>query len=282
MGTLNGLIKRGLAEEGYIEKASAKSLDSKTANKGTQNYTKYSRDINSWGLMGCQAQPWCISFQFWLEAIEFGVDVALEHWNMKKKTYVGYNCFATYNAFAAVGKVGKEPRLGAVVIFTFSHAGRVVKIYEKNGKKVWDCLEGNTSSNTNDRNGGQVKVKTREWNDPTVKGFCYINYEEEEPEKIVEGWKGAADGKRWWYQYADGSYPHNGWAYLKEVTGGTYGWYLFDSEGYMLVGHQVAPDGRQFYLCEVAGVNEGKCMVTDDQGALQIAEWDDVQKRYRI
>ena len=67
MGALKGLIEKGIAEDGYIEKASNKNLDSKTANKGTNNYTKYSRDIDSLGLMGCQGQPWCCTFQFWLE-----------------------------------------------------------------------------------------------------------------------------------------------------------------------------------------------------------------------
>ena len=89
-----------------------------------------------------------------------------------------------------------------------------------------------------------------------------------------EGWIQAADGIRWWYQYADGSYPSNGWAWLREATGGTEGWYLFDDAGYMLTGAQIAPDGRMYYLCETPGIHEGQCMVTDDQGALRIAEWD--------
>ncbi len=90
METLKGLIEKGIAEEGYVEKASENNLDSKTANKGRNNYTKYSRDIDSLGLMGCQGQPWCCTFQFWLEVQEFGLETALKHWNMTKKSYVGY------------------------------------------------------------------------------------------------------------------------------------------------------------------------------------------------
>ncbi len=281
MGTLQGLIARAYAEQGYIEKASNSNLDSKSTNKGDNNYTKYSRDVNNAGLVGCQGQPWCCTYQFWLEMQEFGVEKALEHWHMTKKTYVGYNCFSTYNAFNADGKTGKELRLGAVAIFTFSHAGRVVKIYEKNGKRYWDCAEGNTSSNLSERNGGQVVIKQREWNDPSVKGFCYIDYELQ-PESKKEGWKQAADGKHWWYQYADGTYPAGEFAYLKEATGGTSGWYLFDNNGYMLTGAQIAPDGKMYYLCDAPGIDEGKCMVTDDQGALKIAEWDKANNRYVI
>ena len=279
MGTLNGLIKRSLAEEGYIEKASKLQLDSKTANKGDNNYTKYARDINAYGLMGCQGQPWCATFQFWLELQEFGLEKALKHWNMTKQTYVGYNCFSIYNTFKKAGKVGMTPKLGAVVIFNFSHAGRVVSIYSKNGQKWWDCLEGNTSSNLSDRNGGQVKLKVRPWNDTSVKGFCYIDYEEDT--KPQEGFQLAADRKRWWYQYKDGSYA-TGWAYLTEKTENTSGWYLFDKDGYMLTGYQVTTDGKSYFLCPEPGIHQGKCMVTDNQCVLMIAEYDAIANRYII
>lgn len=172
MGTLNGLLKRAEAELGYIEKASNSNLDSKTGNKGTSNYTKYARDINALGLAGCQGQPWCITFQFWLEVQEFGLEKALEHWHMNKKTYVGYNCFSTYNTFPS-SKRSKTPKLGAVVIFTQSHAGRVVSI---NGN-TFTTIEGNTSPAAYDRNGGMVAKKTYNVNDSKIKGFLLIDYD---------------------------------------------------------------------------------------------------------
>lgn len=172
MGTLNGLLKRAEAELGYIEKASNSNLDSKTGNKGTSNYTKYARDINALGLAGCQGQPWCITFQFWLEVQEFGLEKALEHWHMNKKTYVGYNCFSTYNTFPS-SKRSKTPKLGAVVIFTQSHAGRVVAI---NGN-VFTTIEGNSSPAPYDRNGGMVTKKTYNVNDSKIKGFLLIDYD---------------------------------------------------------------------------------------------------------
>ena len=97
-----------------------------------------------------------------------------------------------------------------------------------------------------------------------------------------EGFLPAADGNRWWYQYSDGSYAHSSWYWLTEVTTGTSGWYLFDDAGYMLTGYQTAPDGRKYFLCPDKGVDEGKCMVTDDQGALRIAEYDTVNRRYKV
>ena len=163
-------------EIGYIEKASNLNLNSKTGNKGTKNYTKYSRDINDLKLMGCQGQAWCGTFNFWLEAMAVGKDQALKNWNMEEK-YVGYNCFSTYNTFKRAGKISSVPKLGALVIFTFSHMGRVVAIDEK--KKTFTTIEGNTSAKTYDRNGGMVAKKTYSFSDKKIKGFCIIDYDEE-------------------------------------------------------------------------------------------------------
>lgn len=271
MGTLKGLIDRGRAEDGYIEKASDFNLDSKTANKGSNNYTKYSRDVNNYGLMGCQGQPWCCTFQFWIEAQEYGLEKALEHWNMTRGSYVGYNCFSTYNAFKKAGKIGMTPRLGAVVIFDFSHAGRVVNIYSKNGQKYWDCLEGNTSSNLSDRNGGQVKIKTRPWNDSSVKGYCYIDYAEE----IKEGW--VKDQHGWWYRRADGTYPVNQWMLINHH------WYLFGTSGYLRTGwHRWNPTTKQvdpadgsgdYYYLEESGEHEGACWHEKSGGSGALERW---------
>ncbi len=48
-------------------------------------------------------------------------------------------------------------------------------------------------------------------------------------------------GSRWWYQNADGTYPHSGWS---QISGK---WYLFDSAGYMLTGWQQV-NGVWYYL----------------------------------
>mgnify|MGYP000860130546 FL=1 len=171
MGSLQGLFSRAENELGYIEKASNSNLDSKTGNKGVNNYTKYARDISNHGLMGCQAQPWCATFQFWLECQEFGLDTALSHWNMSRSSYWGYNVFGTRNRFPA-GKRSRTPQLGALVIFKQSHMGRVVAIRGN----VITTIEGNTSPKSYDRNGGQVKKKSYNINDSKIDCFCIIDY----------------------------------------------------------------------------------------------------------
>lgn len=189
MGNLKGLLGRADSEVGYIEKASNSNLDSKTANKGTKNYTKYSRDVNNAGLAGCQGQAWCATYQFWLELKEFGKEKALKLWHMEKK-YVGYNCFATYDAFKAAGKVSTVPKLGALVIFKRSHMARVTWISEDG--KTFGTNEGNTSAKKYDRNGGQVAKKSYSVDDDEIKGFCIIDYEEEP--KVVTGLEPVEDG----------------------------------------------------------------------------------------
>lgn len=54
-------------------------------------------------------------------------------------------------------------------------------------------------------------------------------------------WQQAADGVRWWWQNADGSYPASAW---KEINGQ---WYYFDSQGYMATGW-IEVDGKSYYL----------------------------------
>ena len=182
MGNIQGLIGRLKNEVGYIEKASNSNLDSKTGNKGLNNYTKYARDINNLGLMGCQAQPWCATFQFWIEVQEFGLDTALAHFNMSKSTYVGYNVFSTKAKFPA-GKRSKTPKLGCLVVFTHSHIGRVIAI---SGNTI-TTIEGNTSAQSYDRNGGMVGQKTYNINDSKIDCFLIIDYDSGKTEPTTGG-----------------------------------------------------------------------------------------------
>ena len=55
---IDKVISLAKAEVGYLEKASNSNLESKTANAGYNNYTKYCRDIKP----DYQGQPWCACF----------------------------------------------------------------------------------------------------------------------------------------------------------------------------------------------------------------------------
>ena len=141
---------------------------------GSTNHQKFSDIVNNAGLMGCQDQAWCATYQFALELEEFGKAQALKNWNMTSSNYCGYNVFSTEAKFPS-SKKGKTPNIGALVIFKQSHMGRVLSI--NSSAKTFECGEGNTSNAQYDRNGNACAVKTYSWYDSKIKSFCYIDYD---------------------------------------------------------------------------------------------------------
>lgn len=165
---------------GYLEKRSNANLDSKTGNAGYGNYTKYSRDVNNWGLMGCQGQPWCATYQFWICVKIFGKKKALE--------IMGngfYNCNSVKAHSRSKGTWHSTPKPGALVIFrNGSHIGRVIRI---SGNTIY-TNEGNTSSgglNHVEANGGCVAEKSYTIGNSQIDGYVWIDYGnvEVKPEK---------------------------------------------------------------------------------------------------
>jgi len=223
MANLDGLLAKLKAEDGYQEKASNAQLDSKNGNAGYNNFTKYSRDINNQGLMGCQGQAWCGTFQFWGEFKECGLAKALENFCMTKSSYVAYSVFSTREAFRKKGKYVKTPKVGYLVVFKHSHIGRVIAV----NAMMITAIEGNTSAKYGDRNGGTVKIKTYYRNDSSIDGYCAIEYAQAKPKA---GW--VKDSKGWWYRNADGSYPKAKWS---KINGK---WYYFNASGYAVTGWQ--------------------------------------------
>ncbi len=61
MNGAESVIHIAKEERGYLEKASDRDLDSKTANAGKNNFTKYARDLYP----ALQGQPWCDMFVDW-------------------------------------------------------------------------------------------------------------------------------------------------------------------------------------------------------------------------
>lgn len=164
----------------YLEKRSNAYLDDFTRNAGSNNYTKFARDVNRWGQPGCQGQPWCAEYQFWKLVKILGITRAL-------KIMGGgfYNCVSITNHAKANGTWHKSPKVGALIIFrNGSHVGSVRKF---NGSIVY-TNEGNTSSAAGVvANGGAVRNKSYAINDPAIDGYVWIDWGEEKP--VVETWK---------------------------------------------------------------------------------------------
>ena len=165
MKAIDKLIQIAKNEVGYLEKASNSQLDSKTANAGENNYTKYWRDVKP----SYQGQPWCAGFVSWCFMKAFGREKAkelLKHWPYVYCPTLG-NLF-TKNA---------NPKIGDIVIFyrngTFTHTGIVTAVIGD----MFYTIEGNTSGASGIiANGGGVCAKSYLNSQMPGTKFCTPNY----------------------------------------------------------------------------------------------------------
>ena len=165
---------------GYLEKKSNAYLDDFKKNAGYNNYTKFARDVNSWGQPGCQAQPWCAEYQFWKTVNVLGITRALQ--------IMGggfYNCKSITNHAKANGTWHSSPKVGALVIFrNGSHVGSVRSF----DKTYVYTNEGNTSSVSGVvANGGACRNKQYKLTDSAIDGYVWIDWGEEKT--TTSAWK---------------------------------------------------------------------------------------------
>lgn len=168
------------SNDGYLEKKSNAYLDDFKKNAGYNNYTKFARDVNSWGQPGCQGQPWCAVYQFWKLVNVLGITRALQ--------IMGggfYNCVSITNHAKANGTWHKSPKVGALIIFrNGSHVGSV----RKYDKTYVYTNEGNTSSVAGVvANGGACRNKQYKLTDSAIDGYVWIDWGEEKT--VTETWK---------------------------------------------------------------------------------------------
>lgn len=166
--TASRLVDVALAEVGYLEKRSARDEDSKTANAGSANYTKYGRWI------GCDGDYWCASFVCWCFHEAFGDegrDLCL--------TY-SPSCEVLRGRFRSAGRYGTTPRRGDLVFFSgtrhggANHVGIVTDVTATHVQTV----EGNTSGGSEViDNGGGVARKTYAIGNPRILGYGHPAYD---------------------------------------------------------------------------------------------------------
>lgn len=163
----------------YLEKKSNAYLDDFTKNAGSNNYTKFARDVNNWNQPGCQGQPWCAVYQFWKLVKVFGLTKALQ--------IMGggfYNCQSVTRHAKQKGTWHSTPKKGALIIFrNGSHIGSV---------NSYDATyvytnEGNTSSTPGVvANGGACRNKKYKLTDSAIDGYVWIDYGTTEDQKSTE------------------------------------------------------------------------------------------------
>ena len=175
MSNVTKVIKVAEEQVGYLEKASAKDLDSKTANSGYNNYTKFARDLNK--LVGspfADGYAWCCSFCEWCFVKAYGLSTAkamLGGWTAYCPTAVGY--------FKNMKRWYKSPKVGDFIFFYNSAKdyGHVGLVYKVDSNKVY-TIEGNTSPQTGVvANGGGVYKKKYDLTYYRIAGYGRPNYD---------------------------------------------------------------------------------------------------------
>ena len=172
------------AEEGYLEKATARDLDGKTANAGSKNYTKYARDMDAIpGFYNGKKQgfAWCDVFVDWCFVQAYGVDAGRALLCQPLKS-CGAGCKYSRGYYKAKGRLFSEPQPGDQIFFypangvggsAIAHTGLVYKV---DGAYVY-TVEGNTSSASGVvANGGCVREKKYKLTYDRIAGYGRPNY----------------------------------------------------------------------------------------------------------
>ena len=181
--TVDKVINIALAEVGYLEKSkkaytkNQEVLDSKEDGAGSENYTKYGRDMHELypAVMDFPA-PWCDSFIDWCFYKAYGEADA--------KALLGgnFNDYTVYSAQLYKNKKAwytSKPQVGDQIFFKYKgkicHTGLVYKVSEG----YVFTIEGNTSSADGMVvNGGRVNAKKYSLTYTYIAGYGRPKYDD--------------------------------------------------------------------------------------------------------
>lgn len=266
MKSVDKLLNTARGEMGYMEKRSDSQLDSKTANTGNANYTKYARDLYP----SLQGQPWCDMFVDWCFVQAFG--------KVPARQLLGGD-FSAYTPTSAQyykdrGQYYKsEPQPGDQIFFKnpqrINHTGIVTEVTLTKVRTI----EGNTSEGAEIvPNGGAVCAKEYSLNNTRIDGYGRPEWSLVEAPAYETGWH--RDDTGWWYADTQNGYYMSCWEVINHH------WYLFGADGYMCIGwHRwdgssvdPADGGGDWYFLDNThgGALEGACWHTRDNGAQEV------------
>ncbi len=204
MTAIQKLLSAAKAEVGYLEKASNSQLESKTANAGYNNWTKYADYLDKIHFYNGpkNSYAWCAAFVDYLFVKTFGLETALKMTGQVKGGY-GAGCTESARYYKKIDRFFKtKPQPGDQIFFsndsgkTMCHTGLVTAV---DNKRVY-TIEGNTSSTQGVvPNGGAVREKSYLLTYSRIGGYGRPKYElveQEEDEdmteqtfdKMMEGW----------------------------------------------------------------------------------------------
>ena len=174
--TAKQLVEIAEAEIGYREKNSSSNLDSKTANSGNKNYTKYGRDLYKAGYYNGNKQgfDWCDQFVDWCFFKLCGRNKDKAEYIECQTGKYGAGCGFSLKYYKAAGRFDGNPKVGDQIFFKYSnddstadHTGIVVRVTDK----LVETIEGNS--------GNEVRHKVYQLNDKTIIGYGHPRYDAE-------------------------------------------------------------------------------------------------------
>ena len=177
--TAKQLVAIATDQIGYHEKASNSNLDSKTANSGKGNYTKYGRDLHKAGYYNGNKNgyDWCDQFVDWCFFKLCGNKDKAEYLECQTGN-LGAGCGFSLRYYKAAGRFDRNPRVGDQIFFKYSnddstadHTGIVVGVTDS----IIETVEGNS--------GNQVKRNTYQRNSKIIVGYGHPRYDAE-PKKV--------------------------------------------------------------------------------------------------
>lgn len=259
MNSIEKLISIAKAEVGYLEKKSNKDLDSKTSNAGSNNYTKYARDLYP----SLQGQPWCDMFVDWCFVQAFGQVPA------KQLIGGGFSAYTPTSAqyYKNQGRYYKNnPQPGDQIFFRNSqricHTGIVERV---SANKVY-TIEGNTSAGSAViPNGGAVCRKEYLLTASGIDGYGRPDWSIVDKPKYTVGWY--LDDFGWWYADTPDTYLKSCWKDINEHR------YYFNHDGYAVKDWQEIDDKWYYFEPRTGHPLECALYVSDTNGAQDIGEF---------
>lgn len=199
--TASKVIKIAEAEVGYLEKRSNSNLDSKTANAGYNNYTKYARDLFQAGYYNGNKNgyEWCDCFHDWVHWIASGKDAKEAQRVICQTGDCGAGCTFSAGYYRTAGRFYSYPVVGDQIFFgDKGDEGHTGIVYKVDSNTVY-TIEGNTSGASGVvANGGGVFKKSYSRNDYRIAGYGRPRYDKDEsketedskPETTTSAYKG--------------------------------------------------------------------------------------------
>ena len=173
--TAKQLVSIAEAEIGYHEKANNSNLDSKTANSGKGNYTKYSRDLHKAGYYNGNKQgfDWCDQFVDWCFYQLCGKNKDKAEYIECQTGKYGAGCGFSLKYYKQAGRFDKNPKVGDQIFFKYTnddstadHTGIVVRV---TNSRI-ETIEGNS--------GNEVKRKTYDRSYYAIIGYGHPRFDE--------------------------------------------------------------------------------------------------------